>query len=191
MSTSAALPRLSLTVNRGSQRLAARLAAAQVLYEMEMAGAAADAVLADHHAERWPLAEDDEMLKDKGDSVAPDRAHLGFVVRGAMERQADIDRMIDSALNKGWTMERIEALMRAILRCGTYELLAMGEVPPKVVINEYVEVAKAFYAGTEPSLVNGILDRLAHILRAEAFAPLLDTDTEQVEAGGNGDNRKQ
>ena len=64
-------------------------------------------------------------------------------------------------------------------------------MPPKVVINEYVEVAKAFYAGTEPSLVNGILDRLAHILRAEAFAPLLDTDNEQAEAGGNGDNRKQ
>ena len=188
MSTSAASPRPLPTAKRGSQRLAARLAAAQVLYEMELAGAPADAVLADHHAERWSLADGDEAVAEQGETVAPDRAHLGAVVRGAVERQADIDRMIEGALNKGWTMARFEALLRAILRCGTYELLAMGDVPPKVVINEYVEVAKAFYAGAEPSLVNGILDRLAHVLRDEAFGPTSDGDTGPTQAGGDEHN---
>ena len=180
--TAATTPVPAKKATRGSQRLAARLAAAQVLYEMDMAGAQADIVLADHLADRWRVAPEDEDAEegDAAEAVAPDRAHLGAVVRGAIERQVDIDRMIEGALNKGWTLLRLEALLRAILRCGTYELLALSDVPPKVVINEYVDVAKAFYAGSEPSLVNGILDRLAHLLRDETFVPAPEIDAGSV-----------
>lgn len=191
--TGPAAPQPSRLPGRGSHRTAARLAAAQVLYEMEMAGAPADAVLADHLADRWreiPV-EGDEDGTETGSArtIAPDRVHLGAVVRGAVERRADIDRMIEGALNKGWTVARLEALLRAILRCGTYEILALRDVPPRVVISEYVDVAKAFYAGSEPALVNGILDRLAHVLRAEAFEPTSGPGAAQ--GGGEGHNRTE
>ena len=180
---------------RGGQRASARLAAAQILYEMEMTGATADAALADHLADRWrrlPEDVDQDGNAEAAETLAePDRAHLGAVVRGAVARGADIDRMIEGALNRGWTLTRLEALLRAILRCGVYELLALGDVPPRVVINEYMDVAKAFYAGSEPALVNGILDRLARVLRPDAFAPASEGGAASPPAGDDGDNRTQ
>jgi N utilization substance protein B len=91
-------------------------------------------------------------------------------VRGVAERAEDIDRMLASALTESWTVERLEVVLRCILRAGAYELLARPGVPARAAINEYVELAHAFYAGAEPGMVNGLLDRLARLLRPEEFA---------------------
>jgi N utilization substance protein B len=87
--------------------------------------------------------------------------------------------MIDSALAASWSVSRLEILMRAILRAGVFELLECPEVPPKVVINEYVEVAHAFFDRGEPGMVNGVLDTLAHRLR-----PAADLTSQPPSGGG-------
>ncbi len=167
------------------RRSAARMAAAQTLYEMEMAGASADAVLADHLKDRWGAAAPAVQAAEEGsgkadvDTVLPgpaDPVFLGAIVRGVVQRRDDVDRMIDGSLNRGWTLQRLEVLLRAIMRSGAYELLAFSDIPARVIISEYVNVAKAFYAGSEPALVNGVLDRLAHVLREKEFeAPGTET----------------
>ncbi len=95
----------------------------------------------------------------------PDATLFAAVVRGALERQADLDGMIGGALNDGWSVERLETIMRSILRAGAFELIARSDIPPRVTISEYVDVAGAFYGGTEPGLVNAVLDRIARVVR--------------------------
>ncbi len=145
----------------GRRRSAARLAAVQALYEMDMAGAAADPILGAFLENRWRANGKD----DAAALVEPDGELLADLVRGVAARRADLDGMIGPALSAKWTVERLEVVLRAILRAGTYELLARSDIPPRVVINEYLEVAHAFFAGTETGLVNGVLDRLARTLR--------------------------
>lgn len=143
-----------------SRRSAARLAAVQILYEMELAGASADAVLGDFLAGRWnhgSAAPADEL----------DSAFLADLVRGVADRRADVDGMVGAALSADWTLDRLEVILRSILLAGAYELLAETDIPPRVVITEYVDVAHAFFSGNEPGLVNGVLDRLAHTLRPD------------------------
>jgi len=150
-------------------RSAARLAAVQALYEMDLTGVDAGPVLDEFLRNRWkpklgePEAESGS--EDLSSLAAPDGGLLGNLVRGVAERRDDIDGIIGPALSGNWTVERLEVLLRAILRAGTYELLAMADVPARVVIDEYVNVAKAFYDNAQPGLVNGVLDKLAHVLR--------------------------
>lgn len=147
---------------------AARLAAVQALYQIELGGGTAESVVAEFVRHRLPNdAEGRPALR-------ADPGVFAELVRGTASRGDDIDRMIADALEKGRSFSRLEALLRAILRVGTYELLGRCEVPARVVINEYVDVAHAFYDRGEPGLVNGVLDRLAHLLRAN-------------ELGGTGD----
>lgn len=144
----------------GSKRRAARLAAVQALYEIAMTGAKADAVLMEFMAHRWRDSAGEPMTE-------PDSGLFTRIVRGVLERAADLDSMIGGALEGGWTVERLELVLASILRAGVYELLACADVPAPVVITEYVDVAHAFFAGGEPSMVNGVLDRLARSLRPE------------------------
>ncbi len=142
------------------RRSAARLAAVQVLYEMELAGAPADAVLGDFLAGRWERGA-------AARSVEPDSAFLADLVHGVADRRADVDGMVGGALSADWTLDRLEVILRSVLRAGAYELLAETGIPPRVIITEYVDVAHAFFSGNEPGLVNGVLDRLAHTLRPD------------------------
>jgi N utilization substance protein B len=87
------------------------------------------------------------------------------IIRGTVSRRRDIDGMLRDALSAEWPLDRLETILRAILRAGAYELLARADVPARVVVNEYIDVAHAFFAGREPSLVNGVLDRLARMVR--------------------------
>ncbi len=87
------------------------------------------------------------------------------LVKGATARAADIDVAIAGKLASGWTLERLDKPMKAILRCGTYELLARADVPVGAVISEYVDVAHAFYARREAGFVNGLLDSIAKEVR--------------------------
>jgi N utilization substance protein B len=143
------------------QRSAARLAAVQALYEMEVSGAAADSVLGEFFGKRWTDADSDSDL------LAPDGDLLVQLVRGVSGRRSELDEAIALALTGAWTMDRLEILLRAILRAGAFELLAVHEVPTKAAINEYVEVAHAFFPGREPAMVNAVLDRMARTLRPD------------------------
>ena len=140
-------------------RTVARLAAVQALYQMELAGAGVDAVVrefADHRfgadLEGEPLAEADEVF-------------FGELVRGVVAEQASIDRSIVHRLAQGWKLERLDATVRAILRAGAYELARRPDVPSEVVIDEYVELAKAFFDPAEAGFVNAALDSIAGDVR--------------------------
>lgn len=162
---------MSAPSTSGGKRSAARLAAAQALYEMEITGISADGVLAEFLARRWPLTENGGKSGETGEEkteplVAPDLAFLGDLVRGVAARTTELDKIIFGALSiEGTPLDRMEAILRAILRAGTFELVARADVPAATIINEYVEIAHAFFAGREPALVNGVLDRLARMLR--------------------------
>ncbi len=164
----------------GRRRSAARLAAVQALYEMDMAGAEADEVLEEFLQKRWRHgAAHDEAEKtaprggdDTPDAAAmtePDNEFLGDLVHGVSTRRQELDGLIAQALSGERTVDRLETLLRAILRGGAYELLAKPDVPAAVVITEYLNVAHAFFDDKGVSLVNGVLDHLAHNLRAGEF----------------------
>lgn len=155
--------------DRNAARRAARLAAVQGLYEIDMTGAAVDDVLLDTLRNRWS----DNPYGD--DKTAPDSGLFTKLVRGVVARQTDIDRMIGAALSSSGGVQRLERVLRAIARAGAFELLEHTDTPAKVVIDEYVSMAHAFFDGGEPKLVNAILDRLARQLRAgELESPDLD-----------------
>jgi N utilization substance protein B len=142
---------------------AARLAAVQALYEMDMVGAPADAVLAEFVAKRWQIGAGD----DRDQALAePDDALLADLVTGVSTHAAELDIAIAPALSSGLTLDRLETLLKAVLRAGAYELKLHRQVPAAVVIDDYVDVTNAFFDAKEAALVNGVLDRLARDLRA-------------------------
>lgn len=140
-----------------SGRRAARLAAVQALYQMETSGASAADVGEDIRAGRLPRAE--EPLE-----AEPDLALFTALIETAVEKQDAIDVSIARRL-VGWKLERIDSVARAILRAGVAELWARKDTPTAVVIDEYVEIAKAFFDGPEPGFVNAALDACAANLR--------------------------
>ena len=141
------------------RRSAARLAAIQALYALDVSGSAVDRVIADCVERSWVPAE------HPADAAKPDEVFLRTLVEGVAAHRPEIDMAIRDVLTGGWTLARLEILLQAILRAGAYELSAQPDVPAKVVINEYLEIAHAFFAGKEPSLVNAVLDRLASRFR--------------------------
>ncbi|MSP48788.1 MAG: transcription antitermination factor NusB [Alphaproteobacteria bacterium] len=148
---------------RSSTRSAARLAAVQALYQMEMTGAGATAALADVRLR------DGAVSDDAVAGIAVDEAMLIDLVEGVTQRREEIDLRISGHLVEGWSFERLELVLRAILRAGTYEIVARPDVPLRVAINEWVDLAHAFYSGKEPGFVNGVLDHIGREARpAEA-----------------------
>jgi transcription antitermination factor NusB len=98
--------------------------------------------------------------------VEPDMVLLNGIVEGIDARKADVDALIEASL-QGYTLERLELLLRAILRAGTFEILGHADVHPRVAINDYINVAHGFFSGREPTMVNGVLDRIARNLRPD------------------------
>jgi len=140
-------------------RSRARLAAVQALYQMDLAETDLGAVLEEFSAN--PLVDDAE-----GDGLGkPDVEHMTRVLKGVVARQREIDPLIDNQLATGWRLVRIDSIVRAILRAAAFELMELTDVPARVVISEYVEVAHAFFEGDESKVVNGVLDQLARKLR--------------------------
>jgi transcription antitermination protein NusB len=151
-------------VSRAAQRSSARLAAAQALYQMELTGASLPDLLAEFEA-HW-IGREVEGEQYKPAEVAFFRA----IVSGVLDDQVAIDRGVDEALAEGWPLKRVEALMRAILRAGYYELRSRADVPARVAIKEYVDVAGAFYGQDESGMINAVLDNLARKARPADFA---------------------
>lgn len=145
------------------RRRAARLAAVQALYEVELSDADPDRIVSDFLA-RGGTAELD------GKALAAEPDFMADLLRGTLDRRAEIDALIGAVLDKGRKLARLEAVLRAILRCGGYELLGRDDIDPPVVITEYVAIAGAFFDGPEPTLVNAVLDRVAHAVRADDLA---------------------
>lgn len=142
-------------------RSAARLAAVQALYQMETAGQGVEATIREFEAHRLG-GEVDGALLHKADA-----AFFADILRGAVEAQARLDPYLQQSLAEGWRLARIDATARAILRAGLYELIRRPEVPVKVVIDEYMNVANAFFSGDEPRFINGVLDKAAHAARGD------------------------
>ena len=140
-------------------RSVARLAAVQALYQMEVSGAGAEAVIREFTEHRFDRDVEGETL------ASADEAFFADLVRGVVERQKDVDQQVARHLAANWRLERIDATVRAMLRAGTFELAFREDVPTEVVIDEYVELAKSFFEGPEPGFVNGALDAVAADVR--------------------------
>ncbi|MDO7844459.1 transcription antitermination factor NusB [Sphingomonas immobilis] len=148
------------TAARSKARAAARLAATQALYQHEMEGTPVPRLLHEFHNHRLGATIEDVEYAEA------DIAFFDDVVTGATARAGEIDAAIKAKLSTGWTLERLDKSMRAILRAGTYELLARVDVPVGTVISEYVDVAHAFFDKREAGFVNGLLDGIAKSVRS-------------------------
>jgi len=144
----------------GRRRSVARLAAVQALYQLELnRGIDPEAVVREFARHRLGHEIDGDRYGEA------DPALFSDIVRGVA---ADLDRLdatITEALTEEWPLPRLDAVLRAILRAGAYELVHRRDVPPRVSINEYTTIAHAFFSGKEPGLANGVLDRLGLTLR--------------------------
>lgn len=148
------------TPSRSKSRSAARLAAVQALYQRQMEGTALPKLLNEFHQHRLGREVDDA---DYEGEVFAD-AEVEFfddIVRGVDARRDEIDAAVLAKLADGWTLARLDKTMLQILRAGSYELLARADVPKASAINEYVEVAKAFFDDREAKFVNGVLDAVS------------------------------
>ena len=132
---------------------------------MDVGGATLPAVVAEFEAHRLGGELEGEQLRPA------DAAFFRALVGGVVEGQRRIDPIIHGALPPTWPLTRIDMTLRAIMRCGVFELLEQRDVPARVVINEYVDVANAFFAADEPRLVNGVLDTVARDRRARTSSP--------------------
>jgi N utilization substance protein B len=149
---------------RSASRSAARLAAVQALYQMDMTAIDMNQVILEFEAHRFGH---DQERSHYGETEA---ALFRDIVQGVVREQLRVDPLIDNHLAEGWRLARVDSILRAILRAGAFEMLNRPDVPAKVVITEYVDLAHAFFDGEEPKVVNGILDRLGHELRADEFS---------------------
>lgn len=148
---------------KANRRGAARLAAVQALYQMDIAGAGINDIFAEFES-HWLGGE------VEGERYLP--AEAGFfrdIVAGVVRGQARLDPLIDAALARGWPLNRIDAIVRAVLRAGAYELEHRKDVPGRVVVSEYVDIAHAFVGSEETGMVNAVLDQIARQFRSEEF----------------------
>jgi N utilization substance protein B len=144
-----------MSQTRSRSRSAARLAAVQALYQQEMEGIPTARLLKEFHDHRLGATIEDAQYRE------PERDFFDDIVMGSSERRDEIDQLISQRLAEGWTLERLDRPMRAILRAGAYELIARADVPVATVITEYVDVAHAFFDKRESGFVNGLLDAIA------------------------------
>jgi N utilization substance protein B len=142
-------------------RVIARLFAVQALYQMELAKTPLETVIREFRAYR---------LEEGLDGIStdePDEAHFDTVLRGVVEHQTVIDRRIDGHLSQGWKLSRIDSTLRAILRCGAFELLFLTDIPRKAITSCYTDVAHGFFDGPEGGMTNALLDNMARGLEDE------------------------
>jgi N utilization substance protein B len=149
---------------KGRRRSAARLAAVQALYQLEMGEEDAEGVIlefATHRAGAILETESEDAFLEM------DRDMFSDIVRGTAGREGEIDANLSRTLPGGWPLQRLEKILRAAMRAGVYELIMRPDIPRAVIINEYVDIAHGFFAGDEPAMVNGVLDAVARRLRPE------------------------
>ena len=145
---------------RSKARSAARLAAVQALYQLDMEATALPKLLDEFHRHRLGA-------EIEGDQYAEaETAFFDDVVQGVAARRDEIDALLSDKLATGWKLERLDTTLLQVLRAGAFELLARGDVPTASVISEYVDVAHAFFDAREAKFVNGLLDAVAKVVRS-------------------------
>ena len=149
---------------KANRRSAARLAAVQALYQMDIAGTDLKEILAEFES-HWIGRE-----LDGAQYLPAEAAFFRDLVSGVLREQRTLDPLVDTALVEGWPLKRIEAILRAVLRAGAYELEHRTDVPARVIVSEYVDIAHAFVDKEETGLVNAVLDQIARQCRAGEFA---------------------
>ena len=150
------------SINNSSRAASsARLACVQSLYKIEITGNSDDSIMFDYLLERW------STINGEGKKLfQPNKDKFEFLMCGVKMEKEEIDEIISAAISKDREFERLEILLKSILRAGTLELLREHNVPLAVIIDEYVEIAHAFYFEKEPAFVNGVLDTIGKTLRA-------------------------
>jgi N utilization substance protein B len=146
----------------------ARLAAVQALYQMELGGVGVETVVREFSDHRFGGGVEGETAEAAGPDqtlAEADEAFFAQLVRGVVADQGEIDRAVVKRLAQNWKLERLDATVRAILRAGTWELAKHPDTPAEVVLDEYVELAKAFFGQTEAGFVNAALDAIARDVR--------------------------
>jgi N utilization substance protein B len=151
---------------RHEARTLARLGAVQALYQMEHAGQGVDAVVREFQRHRLGGEIDGSAIRSADDEFFAD------LVSGVVDAQEPIDRLIHRHLAEGWSLKRLDSTARAILRCGAYELIRRPDVPAKVAIDEYMDIANDFFGSgeQEPKFINAVLEACGRDARAEEFA---------------------
>lgn len=158
-------PKIKPTGSAKARRSAARLAAVQALYQIDLAGTSSEQVIGEFLRHRIGQEQDGQDL------VTADLELFAAIVRGVQLRGADVDQMLVGSLSGQWSLDRLELLLKEILRAGVWELLGNTAVAPHIIINDYIDVTHAFFSGKEPGMVNGVLDKLARTLRPEEMQP--------------------
>jgi N utilization substance protein B len=149
---------------KANRRGAARLAAVQALYQMDVAGTALSDILAEFES-HWIGRE------VEGEQYLPaEAAFFRDIVSGVLREQRALDLLIDDALTKGWPLKRLDTILRAVLRAGGYELGHRSDVPGRVIVSEYADIAAAFVEREEIGMVNAVLDQLGRHFRATEFS---------------------
>jgi len=143
-------------------RRAARLAAVQAIYQMELTGLDAEEVVEEFIQHRFGQDE----LRALGE---PDSEFFSDLVRGVPHHQDEIDKAITKSLSADWKLSRVDSILRAILRTAVFEFIARRDVPAKAVIDQYVDIAHAFFEGDEPGFINASLDKIGRRKRAVEF----------------------
>lgn len=154
-----ARPSSGLTKKQKRARTVARLVLVQALYQMELTGAGVESVIREFSDYRFEGDLDGEQLAEA------DEVYFAEGARMIVKEQAAIDLLISERLAAGWRIERLDTTVRAILRAGAWELKFRKDVGLEVIINEYVEIARAFFGETEARFVNGALDGIAKDVR--------------------------
>ncbi|UGV26429.1 transcription antitermination factor NusB [Rhodopseudomonas boonkerdii] len=149
---------------KANRRGAARLAAVQALYQMDVGGTGINEVLAEFES-FWigSEVEGEQYLPAEG-------AFFRDVVSGVLRDQKQLDPLIDDVLSRGWPLARVEAILRAVMRAGAYELQHRKDIPGRVIVSEYVDVAHAFVERDETGMVNAVLDQIGRQYRPDEFA---------------------
>ncbi|KAA6205866.1 MAG: transcription antitermination factor NusB [Candidatus Tokpelaia sp.] len=150
------------TVQQANKRGAARLAAIQALYQMDIAGTGVLETAAEYETFRLGKEIDNVQY------LAADAQWFRAIIVGVVAEQKQLDPMIHASLPEAWPLSRLDSTLRAILRAGLWELKNRRDVPIAVVVSEYVDIAKAFFSGEEPKITNAVLDRLARQVRPQS-----------------------
>lgn len=148
-------------IRQANKRGAARLAAVQALYQMDVVGSGVLETAAEYEAFRLGKEVDGAQYREA------DAQWFRAILSGVVENQKALDPMIRQSLAEDWPLSRLDSTLRAILRAGVYELMKRADVPVAVIVSEYVDIAKAFYTEDEPKIVNAVLDRVARRVRGE------------------------
>ena len=158
-----AMAPVAAAARKANKRGAARLAAVQALYQMDLAGTGLNEIMAEFES-HWLGGE------VEGAQYRPaEAAFFRDIVGGVLREQTKLDPQIDAALTRGWPLKRIEAVLRAVLRAGAYELACRRDVPAQVVMSEYVDVASAFVDRDETGMINAVLNELARQSAPDEF----------------------